>query len=272
MVFDTIGRSGVDWAGMTYRDVSSKAKQDGSILIVPVGSLEQHGHHLPTATDTILVDAVVHGGAKAVAEEIPVLVTPPIWTGFSAHHLPVGGTVSIDHSQLIDILSSVADTAAENGFDALFFVNGHGGNAAAVSCATEAVGASHPDLQVLGTTYFDLGSDRIDAIRKSDHGGAGHAGEVETSMILYLRPELVRESDVTGTPWETEYDRTRADLTVSGPLSVYLSFDEMSETGSVGEPEAASAENGKLFYEVFVDEIETVIRRAHDAAISRTEG
>ena len=264
MVYDTIGASRVAWAGKPYPAVRSVAERDGSVAVVPVGSLEQHGHHLPTATDTILADAVATTAAERVADAMPVLVTPPIWTGHSPHHTSFGGTASLDGGRLLTLLEDVAETVLDEGFDGLLLLNGHGGNGALVASATSTVGATHREAEVLGVTYFDLGGDRIGEIRESDRGGAGHAGEVETSMIDHLRPDLVDPDSAEGTPWESPYDRTRDDLSHPGPLSAYDDFDAFSETGAVGAPELATAEKGERFFEVFVDEVGDVLERLHE--------
>jgi creatinine amidohydrolase len=266
MVHESIGTSDVSWAGKPYTEVVAAAERDGSVLVVLVGSLEQHGHHLPTSTDTILVSAVAQTAAERVPNETPVIVTPPVWPGFSHHHLPFGGTASADNDDLIAVLEDVADSTLENGFDAIVFVNGHGGNAAAIASATSTVGSTYPDTEVAGLTYFDLGSDRIDTIRDSEHGGAGHAGEIETSMIMHLRPELLREDAIDGTEWDSAYERTRDDLTRTGPMSVYNDFDVYSDSGAVGAPSLASAEKGEQFFEIFVDELADVFERVHETS------
>lgn len=266
MAYDTIGASRVAWAGKPYPAVRDVAERDGSTAVVPVGSLEQHGHHLPTATDTILADAVATTAAERVAAEQPVLVTPPLWTGHSPHHTPFGGTVSLDGGDLLSLLEDTAASVLDNGFDGLLFLNGHGGNGAVVASATSTVGAAHRDAEILGVTYFDLGADRIAEIRESDRGGAGHAGEVETSMIAHLRPDLVDMDAAEGTPWDSPYDRARDDLSHPGPLAAYADFDAYSDTGSVGEPELATPEKGERFFEVFVDEVADVLRRLHGQA------
>jgi creatinine amidohydrolase len=98
----------VSWAGKPYPEIGAIAGRDGSVAVVPVGSVEQHGHHLPVATDSILAEAVgTEGAARASADDVPVLVTPPIWTGYSPHHLPFGGTVTVEHETLRTLLESV---------------------------------------------------------------------------------------------------------------------------------------------------------------------
>jgi len=265
-MYGAIGSSSVEWAGTPYRTVRDLAGRNGSTAVVPVGSLEQHGHHLPTATDTILADAVATTAAERVESEQPVLVTPPLWTGHSPHHTPFGGTVSLDGGDVLSILEDTAASVLDNGFDGLLIVNGHGGNGAVVASATSSVGAAHRDAELLGVTYFDLGADRIEELRESERGGAGHAGEVETSMLLHLRPDLVDMDEAEGTPWDPPYELARDDLSHPGPLTAYADFDAYSETGAVGDPRVATAERGERFFEVFVDEVADVLRRLHERA------
>lgn len=97
--------SPVAWMAKSYQEITAIAEQNGSLLIVPVGSLEQHGYHLPVSTDTLLADAVAHSGAENVHESVPVLVTPAIWSGRSPHHLPFGGTISVETTTLLSLFS-----------------------------------------------------------------------------------------------------------------------------------------------------------------------
>ena len=78
MVYETLGSQSSAWAGKTYPEIVETAERNGSVLVVPVGSIEQHGFHMPVGTDTILVDAVAHRSAERIDEEVPLLVTPPV--------------------------------------------------------------------------------------------------------------------------------------------------------------------------------------------------
>lgn len=264
MIYESIGSSSAEWAGKSYPAIRETAEADGSLLVVPVGSVEQHGHHLPVATDTILVDAVVHGGADAAGEDIPILVTPPVWSGFSPHHLPLGGTLSLELEHLKAVLEDVALTAVENGFDAVCFVNGHGGNASLIDAVVSTVGRS-TDAEVLGTTYFALATDEIEALRESETGGMAHGGEYETSLMLHLRPDLVAETEMRrGTPGDEHYEWSDVDLLHGGPLSVYRGFDEYSETGAIGAPELANAEKGARIYDIVTAELAALLVAIHE--------
>ncbi|MBP1986378.1 creatininase family protein [Halolamina salifodinae] len=273
--------SPVAWAAKPYPEVREIAEQDGSILVVPVGALEQHGHHLPTGTDTILVNAVATAGAERVADaggqragersadagadDLPILTTPPLWLGHSPHHLPFGGTVSADFDTLSDVLAQIADSALGNAFDTLLFLNGHGGNRPLLAASTQRVGAEQPDTEVLGLTYFELGEYFLDDVRESELGGMAHGGELETSMMLHLHPELVDEERMQATEWETEYEQAPSDLLGSGPLNVTLDVAEWSESGAMGDVSRVDAEKGGRMFRGFVDELEALLRTVHSS-------
>ena len=263
-MYDVFGDESHSWGNRTYEEVGERGRQDGSVLVIPVGSIEQHGHHLPVGTDTILVTEIANLAAERVADSVPLLVAPPVWTGHSPHHMPFGGTISLSDDTFRSVLVETADSVLENGFDAVLFLNGHGGNASLITTTTSAVGADHPDTEVLGLTYFTLAGSFIDDIRESEAGGMAHGGEFETSLMLHLRPELVREDELEGTYMDEPYEHGGTDLLESGPLSVYRTFDEYSESGAVGDPALASAEKGAEIYERLGDELETILTEVHE--------
>lgn len=255
--------SPVAWMAKSYQEITAIAEQNGSLLIVPVGSLEQHGYHLPVSTDTLLADAVAHAGAEEVHESVPILVTPAIWSGRSPHHLPFGGTISVETTTLLSLFSEIAETALDNGFDAILFLNGHAGNMPAISSAISDIGDAHPDCEALGLTYFHLAETAVDEIRDSDPGGISHGGEFETSLLLHLYPELVDEERIEGTLRDEPYEHGRQDLFADGPLSVYRTFDEYSQSGAIGAPEYATADKGERLFECVTTELSSLLREIH---------
>lgn len=264
MTRNGLGTAPYEWAGLPYPQIQRIADEGGSVVVIPVGSVEQHGHHLPVATDTILVEAVVDGGVKQVAEELPVVVTPPVWSGFSPHHLSLGGTLSLEFDHMRAVLEDVAETALGNGFDAVVFVNGHGGNKPMIDAVVSTLG-SRVDAEVLGTTYFELATDEVNGIRDSPTGGMAHGGEFETSLMLYLRPDTVAESEEReASLWDEHYERGSKDLLEGGPLSVYRPFEAYSETGAIGAPQEASAEKGERIHTAVTAELAAVLRGVHD--------
>lgn len=263
MVYDTIGQKDTAWAGKTYREIRSIGDADGSIVVVPIGSIEQHGHHLPVATDTILVDAAAHRGAE-VADEVPITVTPPIWSGISAHHLPFGGTLSLDFNTMLQLVENVGRTALENGFDAILLLNGHGGNMSLLGTAVNELGPAHEGVEVLSLTYFYLISEKIEEVRDSEPGGIMHGGELETSLMLHLRPDLVNEDGMEAVYAERRYDLLLEDLNGSGPLGRYSTFADHTDTGVMGDPTLASAEKGERLFEEIGTEMAALLREVHE--------
>ena len=131
----------VEWARMTAPDLRAIAAREGALAILPAGSLEQHGPHLPVITDTASASAAAIAAARLVANDVPVAVLPGLWLGLSEHHLPFGGTISVDYAAYRAILESVVRSLRAVGFARLLIVNGHGGNIdpLAVACRELAV-------------------------------------------------------------------------------------------------------------------------------------
>jgi creatinine amidohydrolase len=259
--------SDVSWAAKPYPEIRRIAAESGSVLIVPVGSLEQHGHHLPTVTDTALADSVANLGAERVADRVPVLVTPVQWVGHSPMHLDsFGGTLSLPLEGLIGALEGIGRTGIDNGFDALVLLNGHGANGPAIDGAVSKLGAAFPSTEVLGLTYYHLVSEFADEVRESDVGGMSHGGELETSLMLYLYPDLVREDEIG--EWERRdmpYRHAAPDMTESGQINVYRSSDRYSESGVEGDPSVASAVTGEKIYDRLGDELEALLEDLYEA-------
>lgn len=264
MTFSSIGASEVVWGGKTYPEIASLGQEDGSVLVIPVGSQEQHGHHLPVSTDTILADTVAISGSERASDEIPVLVTPPVWSGHSPHHLPFGGTLSADIETLLHLLEDVTTSALENGFDAALFLNGHGGNAAVIGSATSVIGTDQPDAELLSLSYSQLMAPFIDEIRDSDIGGMSHAGEMETALMMHLRPELVNEDGIDVNYRDAPYELGKHDAFENGPLSAYRPFTEYTDTGPIGDPSLASAEKGEEIFDRLSDELAELLVEIHE--------
>lgn len=250
--------SSVSWVGKTRNEIRDVGATPASIVVIPVGSIEQHGNHLPVATDTLLADAVATRGAERAAGA--VLVTPPVWSGFSPHHMSLGGTLTLDLDHLLGLLEDVAESALDNGFDGVCFVNGHGGNASIVNSAVSTVGQTHPAVEVTGLAYFELAKPFIDEVRESDTGGMAHGGEFETSLMLHLCPELVQSENNDAEYLDEPYERGTKDLLAGGPVSTYRPFAEYSSSGAIGDPSLASTEKGAELFDRLADEFADVLQ------------
>ena len=181
----------VEWARMTAPDLRAIAARDGALAILPAGSLEQHGPHLPVITDTASASAAAIAAARLVANDTPVAVLPGLWLGLSEHHLPFGGTISVDYAAYRAILESIVRSLRAVGFARLLIVNGHGGNIdpLAVACRELAVAW---DIPIVATTPWFLARDKLAPIFEVDTG-AKHACEGETSMMMAIAGDIVKK-------------------------------------------------------------------------------
>lgn len=162
-------------------------------VVVPVGSTEQHGPHLPVQVDAAVITHVADRAVDLASAVIPVLRTPTLPFGIADHHLPFGGTISISMHTYLDVLTDIGRSLHNDGFRRIVFLNGHGGNASAVAqIADRLTHELRLDLHVAATSYWQCA---IDLLADFDLDGApkpGHAGSFETSLLLALHPELVQ--------------------------------------------------------------------------------
>mgnify|MGYP001026172657 CR=1 FL=1 len=185
------------WQELRRTEFEKAVKAD-AVVIIPVGSTEQHGNHLPVNTDANCCFTIAQRAALAI-DEFPVLVLPPIWTGYSPHHMAYPGTITLKYHTFVELLTQVAASVHAHGFKKILFLNGHGGNSAVIAAMRTKL-ADEEGACVIGYTYWDMPSvpEEMKAVSQSDKGFIGHAGEIETSLQLYLQPELV---DMAAAVW-----------------------------------------------------------------------
>lgn len=226
------------WSELRAPELREMAKPE-TIVIVPVGSIEQHGPHLPVQTDTILAREVARRAAEQAAISVPVLVTEAIWLGLSEHHMALGGTLTSDFDTLFRSIRSVAQSLKRHGFERILLLNGHGGNAAALKMVVEML-TLELGLRIVEATYWQLAQHKISALLRKQKS-VRHACEAETAMMLALRPDLVDASvlGIAGHP-----DKRDLGETVDDGYR-WESFSGKTPTGVLGEPAAADAEQGE---------------------------
>lgn len=210
--------------------VRTTTELDGPItLLVPLGSTEQHGPHLPVDTDTRIVVALADAVAAALHEvgHDRVLVAPVLAYGASGEHRGFAGTLSIGTEVLSDVLVELVRSAGEEVAEVVF-VNGHGGNLRGLRKACGRLGAEGRSVTVIAP----------------GEAGDAHAGWAETSLLLHLDPALVRVDRLE--PGRTE------PLTDLLPRLEQDGVRAVSPTGVLGDPTAASAERGRALFDALV--------------------
>lgn len=231
------------------RDQINDAANNGGVAVVPTGSLEQHGTHLPVGTDSLLAEHVSRKAVKDATElGTPAVAFPALWTGFSPHHVPFGGTVSLRKETLLSLLDDVCNSLIDIGFPSILLVNGHGGNRPAISLSAGDIGTRQDQTDVAELSYIHLATDVVDDARAGDPGSAYHAGEVETSLMLYLYEELVDMDEATDQPVEPITKYSSRDMFRGGALGMRRTYDRLTETGVRGEATKGTAETGEILF------------------------
>jgi len=234
----------VEWARLTGPEIRAIAARPDALAVLPIGSLEQHGPHLPVITDTASANAAAIRAARLVADEMPVLVLPGLWTGMSEHHLPFGGTISLNFNELRGVLSGVVRSLRAIGFARLLVVNGHGGNVEPLAVAARELAHDY-GLPVIACTPWYLTRSRVAEIAETAEVPA-HACEGETSVMMAITPDLVRTDKL-----EDAVRQRPAPVSTYEGLSRFWSFSERAPvTGVRGDPRPATAEKGERFLQV----------------------
>ena len=237
----------VEWARLTGPEIRAVAAQPDALAVLPIGSLEQHGPHLPVITDTASASAAALRAARLTSAEIPVLVLPGLWTGMSEHHLPFGGTISLNFSELQGVLRGVVRSLRAVGFGRLLIVNGHGGNVEPLAVAAREL-AHEFGLPVVATTPWYLTQAEVAVIAETENT-PGHACEGETSVMMAIAPELVRTDKFDEAVRQRPEPTPRYD-----GFSRFWSFSERAPvTGVWGDPRPATAAKGERFLALQAD-------------------
>lgn len=218
-------------------------------FVVPLGSLEQHGPHLPIFTDSLIISYIADRIEQLRSEAIVTL--PVQWLGHSPHHRRFG-CVSLDFSPYVDLIRGICRSLVNLGARKILLLNGHGGNDIPCKAAQRELKSEFedlPELYIVYAAYWNLAADQFAKIRSSPEGGMGHACEMETSILLAQNPALVDMSKATAAGPGPEMGYRRIDMLKQPPFSLVNEFDELSSTGVLGMPELATAPKGVAFLE-----------------------
>jgi creatinine amidohydrolase len=241
------------WEGLSAPEIGA-LDRDATVVVLPVGAVEQHGRHMPLGTDTMLVYSAVLAAAERLAARVVVL--PPPWYGFSAHHMRFPGTITLQAATMSALIEDVVASVVAHGFRRVLVVNGHGGNAGLIDVLAATLGKRfYGEARIACLTYFQLARDAIAALRRSAPGGMGHACEFETAMMQHLRPEFVDASRAAAAYPDPGSAYLTTDLLGGSAVRTYHDFRDLSESGTLGDPSLADAEQGRRFHAAVVDEL-----------------
>ena len=224
------------------------------VAVLPVGAVEQHGPHLPLGVDTMLCSEVARRATeRALDAGVPAVLLPTVWSGYSPHHMDFGGTLTLSTETFQRLVIDLVRSLHHHGVRRILIVNGHGGNAHHLRSVVQTLRFEH-GIKAVTASYWDFGRERIAAWRRSPSGGINHACEMETSLMLAVRPDLV-EMDAAADVMLPARPFFSGDLTEGGAVVGAHPFAEVTETGVIGAPTMADATRGA----VLLDELAAAV-------------
>lgn len=234
------------------------------VVLVPIGHTEQHGYHLPLSTDTMIIRAVADGTARMIPDQAVALPAFPY--GVSTHRSSFAGTLNAGGRAFEDLWLAAVDVLAARGFTRFYLLSGHGGNCSFLTNVVKYAGERHRRIFCATAWLYLSGPAGVSALqerRRSAIGGMGHAGELETALILHLHPELAHMDRVVD---EIDFIATPGyymDWAEGGALVANPPWDDDTATGAYGAGSLATPENGAYWLDAAIAEKAAHIAEIH---------
>jgi creatinine amidohydrolase len=174
------------------------AVDEEKMVVIPVGSTEDHGPHLPLDVDQVLPETICN---RTVRNREDALLFPTVTHGFLPHHMPMPGGITIEWKRFVEYLIDIGVSLAHHGFEKILFVNGHGSNHHLVTHAAREIILQYPEVKAANISWWEIHELQETLAEVGDAGprGSGHAGELETSLYMYIHPDRVdMENEVRG--------------------------------------------------------------------------
>jgi creatinine amidohydrolase len=235
------------WREMTTREFAS-LDLERVIAVLPVGSIEQHGPHLPVGVDSAISEAILGRAIELVPLALPVTVLPMTYVGKSDEHLAFPGTLTLSAETLIRVWTEIGESVARAGVRKLVIFNSHGGQPQLVDVVARDLRIRHRMFVVAASTYRLGRPPGLFPDAELRHGI--HGGSVETSIMLHVRPDLVHRDAMKnfqslGERMETEFKL----LTPEGAIGFGWQTQDLNPDGACGNALDADAERGRLVVE-----------------------
>jgi len=252
----------------TYKRSAPSLPDDserGKVILMPIGHTEQHGYHLPLSVDTHIIEAIANGTVASVPTRTMTLPVMPY--GVSTHRSSFAATMNAGGRAFEDFWLAVVDVLVQRGFDRFYLMSGHGGNSSFLVNIVKYAGERHRRIFCATAwlhTSGSIGAEALKKYRTSAIGGMGHAGELETSYMLHLRPDLchmervVDETDFVATP---DY---YMDWIEGGSLVANPPWDDDTITGSYGAGSLGTAEKGQAWLQAAIKEKSDHVEQIHE--------
>lgn len=243
----------------SWEEIEEQKLETGGIVIIPIGSVEQHGYHLPLGTDTYVAQMIAEDAAKITG----AIVTPPLWFGWSPHHMVLPGTITIRPEVLIEYTYDIISSLKEHDFKKIILINGH----RIVNISWMQIAAERAQ-RLLGVkvVIFDPAYMSKDIVEKLEFGPVGHSEEIETSHMMYKHPELVhiekaKDNPITKKPLYSVDPKYINDTLCYVPSTVNDMKNSVQIAGGTsGEPSKSSLAKGRIYHDHLVCNLVEIIK------------
>lgn len=235
-----------------------KAVKKNTVVLLPIGQIEEHGRHLPVMTDALIAEKIAFGVAKKVSSSIPILVMPTVWSGYSTSEVKKWtGTISLAPDTFMNMVLEICGSLIEMGFKKIVLINAHGNHPGALEVVVRKI-ADLYGVYIALTTSHTIAKDKIAPLLKAGPKGSCHGGEYETSLMLYMAGELVQKDKFTG----VDVLRINSEFY---PGKVFISTwgRQKSKTGIFGDPTVATKETGEKIFEAITDAYARFLKEYH---------
>ena len=238
MNFKSIPR---EFENLPWTEIRNIAKDKRSTIIWPFGAVEQHGPHLPLATDSIFVNEIICEVLKLFPPNAPLKKLPTQYIGFSPEHKGFDGTISLSSNLIISMIKEVGIQLSEMGFKRLVLINAHGGQISLLNTAARELRSYAPDISIFPCFLWSGVHGLKDLISKKEIENGLHASLAETSLMLALKPQLVGD--------ERPYDDYSAKIpegwSLEGSAPTAWLTGDLSKSGVIGDSRGSNKELGK---------------------------
>jgi len=233
-----------NFAYLNWKQVDALPRET-TLLVLPTAAIEQHGHHLPLATDTLINNLLLGHALAKLPADAPVYALPPVHYGKSNEHIGFPGTLSVSSSTFMAVLRDLGASLSSAGFRKLALYNTHGGNSALIDVMARDLRA---EFKLRTFTLHGSGGIKFEGLKPQERAYGFHAGEVETAFLLAAAPELVDRSAYTAN-YIADVAKPEMLLPENAPATFAWLTRDISASGVMGDPRPATAENGARWIE-----------------------
>jgi creatinine amidohydrolase len=239
------------FAYLTWTDIQAIPNKENVVIIQPVGSIEQHGPHLPIIVDSAIAVGVLGRALEKLDPAIPAYALPPLYYGKSNEHSYFPGTITISAQTLLAVLTEMAESLYRSGFRKLVLMNAHGGQPQVMEIAAQDIHQKYQDFSVFPLFTWRVPHIAEELLTSKELQLGIHAGDAETSLLLSILPEQVKmERAVAEYPHDLPHNSL---LSMDGKLPFAWVTQELSESGVLGDATVATKEKGDMLLESVSD-------------------